>query len=279
MSEEHPRMSTPTPEQLRSLLLHRLTEEGAQSLEEQLMQDAEAADLLRHEETDLVDDYAQGRLAANDRQAFEQHLLADPGVRQRVKVARALHDFATKRRAEVSGEPMAPVRIRAWSRWPIRAAAVFVLCVFAVGLVLRATRQADVPGTAVAERTPDAALEPGPKATLEPSASIVLLADVRRGGQTQVVQVRAGAGPVRLQAEVTSSDSSLTYRLSITDDSGRHVFAASGLAARENGGYVFVEAAIPAGTLGTGHRTVMLEPQRPGVEPFIWQLDVQAAAN
>src|SRR5690349_4773013 len=89
VSEEHPRMSTPTPEQLRCLLLHRLSEEEAQRLEEQLMQDAETADLFRHEETDLVDDYAKGLLAAEDRRAFEQHLLADPAIRQRVKVARA----------------------------------------------------------------------------------------------------------------------------------------------------------------------------------------------
>src|SRR5215471_2281119 len=91
MSEEHPPMSTPTPEQLRSLLLHRLPEEEAQQLEGQLMQDPEVADLLRHEETDLVDDYAQGRLGTAERAAFEQHLLADPAIRQRVKVARALH--------------------------------------------------------------------------------------------------------------------------------------------------------------------------------------------
>lgn len=270
-------MSMPTPEQLRDLLLHRLTEEEAQRLEEQLMQDAEVADLLRQEETDLVDDYAQGRLAADDREAFERHLLPDPGIRQRVKIARGLHDFAARHRA-ASGKAMAPAGGNPWRRGPILAAAVFVLCVLAVGLVLRASRQADGPEAVVTQQTPDAVLE-GDPSTLEPSASIVLLADVQRGGQTQVVRVRAGAGPVRLQAEATSSDSSLAYRLSITDESGRSVFAMSDLRPQESGGYVFVEAPIPAGTLGTGSRTVTLEPQRPGVESFTWQLDVQAAAN
>ena len=277
MSEEHPHMSTPTPEQLRHLLLHRLTAEEAERVEEQLMQDAEAAELLRHEETDLVDDYAQGGLAADDRVAFERHLLVDPHIRQRVKVARALHALGAKRGA-ASGGAM-PSRGGTWSRGPIRAAAVIVLCAVAVGLVLWATRRSDAPPAVATHPTPDAPLEEGPEPTLEPSASIVLLADVQRGGQAQVVRVRAGAGPVRLQAEAMSSDSSLSYRLSITDESGRSVFNVSDLRPQESGGYVFVEAAIPAGILGTGPRIVTLDPQRAGVDSFTWRLDVQAAAD
>ena len=262
-------MSTPTPEQLRSLLLHRLPEEVAQRLEEQLMQDPEIADLLRHEETDLVDDYAQGRLAAGERSAFEQHLLADPAIRQRVKIARALHGPRDR--------VVASAKVRAWNRWPVRAAAIFVLCVFGVGLLLRANRQAEVPAPVVTEQTPDAALETGPTDVLQPPASIVLLADVQRGGEPQVVQVRLGAAQIRLQAETTSSDSSVSYRLSITDEAGGPIFSAGDLRPLESGGYVFVEAAIPARTLGTGRRTVTLEPQRAGVESFTWQLDVQPA--
>jgi hypothetical protein len=291
MSEEHPPMSTPTPEQLRSLLLHRLPEDEAQRLEEQLMQDAEVADLLRHEETDLVDDYAAGRLAAGDRQAFEQHLLADPGIRQRVKVARALQDIAAKRAAEVGpdgrlhgsrGGAVSAAKPRPWNRWPVRAAAVFVLCVFAVGLLMRGNRQAEIPAPpsqgpapAIAAQTPDAALDTGP--TDVPPPSIVLLADVQRGGGPQVVQARPGAAPVRLQAEATSSDSSVSYRLSITDEAGGPVFSAQDLRPLEAGGYVFVEVSIPGGTLGTGRRTVTLQPQQLGVESFTWQLDVQPA--
>ena len=270
-------MSTPTPEQLRHLLLHRLSEEDEARLEEQLMQDAETADLLHHEETDLVDDYAQGRLSGDDRRAFEEHLLSDPRVRQRVKVARGLRAFAASRAAE-SGGLAAPVSVGVWNRWPIRAAAVFVLCAVALGLVLRATRHSDGPGPGITQQTPGA-LETGPDDTVEPASGIVLLADVGRGGSAQVVQVRAGAGPVRLQAEATSSDSSLSYRLSITDESGGSVFGANDLRPRESGGYVFVEVAIPARVLGTGARTVTLEPQRPGVESFTWKLDVQAAPN
>jgi hypothetical protein len=262
-------MSTPTPEQLRQLLLHRLSEEDAARLEEQLMQDAETADLLRHEEADLVDDYAQGRLSADDGRAFERHLLADPKVRQRVKVARALQAFASGRGA-ISGGATVRGSVGFWNRWPIRAAAVFVLCAFAVGLVLRANRGTDGAGPVVTPQT---------DAAVEPAAGIVLLADVGRGGSAQVVQVRAGAGPVRLQVEATSSDSSISYRLSVTDESGGSVFDASDLRPRESGGYVFVEAEIPAGVLGTGPRTVTLEPQRPGVESFTWKLDVQADPN
>jgi hypothetical protein len=288
-------MSTPTPEQLRSLLLHRLPEQAAQGLEEQLMQDPEIADLLRHEETDLVDDYAQGRLAAGERAAFEQHLLADPTIRQRVKIARALHQVAAKRAAGMGSDANASrtgedarvratrsgavtsSKSRAWNRWPVRAAAVFVLCVFGVGLLLRANRQAEVPTPVITEQTPDAVLETGPPDVLQSPASIVLLADVQRGGEPQVVQVRPGAAQVHLQTETTSRDSSMSYRLSITDEAGRPIFSAGDLRPLESGGYVFVEATIPARTLGTGRRTVTLEPQRPGAESFTWRLNVQPA--
>lgn len=271
-------MSMPAPAQIRDLLLHRLPEEQAQRLEEQLMQDPDVADLLRHEETDLVDDYVLDRLAAGEREAFEQHLLIDPVIRERVEIARALHDLAVQGAAEGGRGSGMPAKVRPWNRWPIRAAAaVFLGCVFAVVLVTRVNRQAEVHEPALTGQGPDDALQSGPADTAESPASIVLLADIQRGGEPQVMEVRPGAGQVRLQAEVASNDSSVPYRLSIADETGRAIFSASDLAPRESGGYVFVEVMIPAGGLGTGRRTVTLEPQRPDIESSIWQLDVQAA--
>ncbi len=278
-------MSAPTPEQLRSLLLHRLPEEEAQRLEEQLMQDAEVADLLRHEETDLVDDYALDRLAAGERTAFEQHLLADPAIRQRVKVARALQDIGSTRAAapgsagrSQTSPPAAPgSKVRPWNRWSLRAAAALVVCAFAVALLIRANRPVQVSPPAVTEQPAIDALDDGPTAVVESPANIVLLADVQRGGGPQVVRVAPGAAQVRLQAEATNSDSSLSYRLSIADEAGAPLFSAGDLRPLESGGYVFVEVFIPGSKLGAGRRIVTLEPQSPGVESFTWQVDVQPA--
>ncbi|MEJ0035665.1 MAG: hypothetical protein WDO68_06260 [Gammaproteobacteria bacterium] len=284
-------MISPTPEQLRSLLLHRLPEDEAQRLEEQLMQDADVADLLQHERTDLVDDYALGRLGADERAAFERHLLVDPVIRQRVKVARALHDIASRRadeprldgRVQASSKSAAAGKVAPWNRWPVRAAAVFVVCAVAVAVSMRVNKEADVAPPATAEQPlPQPAvdaLDTGPSDVTGTRASIVLLADLQRGGEARIVRVAPGAGQVRLQAETTSSDSSLSYRLAVTDESGARLFSAEDLRPIESGGYVFVEALIPGAKLGTGRRTVTLEPQAPGVESFTWQVDVRPPPN
>lgn len=296
-------MSTPTPEQLRSLLLHRLPEEQAQQVEEQLMQDAAVSDLLRHEETDLVDEYVLGQLVAEDRAAFEEHLLPDPAIRERIQVARSLHGVATVqghtrgRDATATDTPLraydvaaaAPILkgrpVPARSRRPMLAvAAVVATCAVAVALLMYANHQADIAPsppapTAVAPPTtaepPTDALDSGPEDLAESPASIVLLADVQRGGEAQVVRVKPGAAQIRLQAETTNSDSSLAYRLSIKDESGAALFSADELRPLESGGYVFVEATVPSSRLGTGRRVVTLEAQSPGIEPFTWQVDVQ----
>ena len=282
MSENPTPMTTPTPDRLRALLLHQLPDDEARQLEEQLMQDADVAEMLRQEETDLVDDYVLARLTAADRAGFERHLLVDPAIRQRVKIARALQEIATKRSHPAGSEARrASPRPSPWNRWPVRAAAIFVLCAFAVTLLMRATRN-DVIDAPVAKEGPAAspavgALETGPDDVAGVSSSIVLLADLQRGGQPQPVHVTAKTGDLLLQAETSSSDSSLTYRLSISEDSGRSLFSADGLHPVSRGGYVFVEVSMHGSTLGTGRRVVSLQRQDSGDAPFSWTLDVEQA--
>lgn len=267
-------MRTPAPEQLRDLLLHRLPDEQAQRLEEQLMQDSEITGLLREAETDLVDDYARGLLPASERTAFEQHLLVQPAIRQRVKIAHALHDIGDKSAGEAESGAVAIASVHPWKRWSVRAAAVFVAFAVGVVLVMRMNQQAEVREPVLAERSPNAVPQPRSE-NGEPIASIVLLADLQRSGGPQVLEVRPGAKPLRVQAEVTSSDASLSYRLSIADDTGTAIFSADDLSPKERGGYVFVEVTIPAGTLGTGRRSVTLEAQSLAITSLSWQLQVQ----
>ena len=293
MSENPTPMSTPTPDRLRALLLHQLPEDEAQRLEEQLVQDADVAESLRQEETDLVDDYALRRLAAADRAGFEQHLLADPAIRQRVKVARALHEIAAQRahaalpdnaRGTIARSPTAiraDARPAPWNRWPVRAAAVFVVCAFAVAVLMRGGRKEVVAPPLAAEgpaaNPTVAAPDVAPDDVADAKSTIVLLADLQRGGQSQPVRVTTGPGNVRLQTETSNSDSSLTYRLSIADDAGRSLFFAEDLHPVVRGGYVFVEVVMPGSTLGAGRRLVTLQPQNPGGEAFSWQLEVKPA--
>jgi hypothetical protein len=165
-----------------------------------------------------------------------------------------------------------------WNRWPVRAAAALVVCAAAIAVLMRVNQRAELSRhPQVTDRPAVNAPDSGRGTIVEVPVNVVLLADVQRSGTPQVVRVAPGATQVRLQAEAPSSDSSLSYRLSIMDEAGAPLFSASDLRPLQSGGYVFVEVAIPGATLGVGRRAVTLAPRSPGAESFTWQVDVQPA--
>ncbi len=90
--------------------------------------------------------------------------------------------------------------------------------------------------------------------------------------------MRVGGPAIQLLAETTSSDPSVFYELRVEDESGAWIFSAEDLRPIERNGRLYVEVSIPASAkLGTGRRVVMLQPQTPGIESFMWQMDVQPA--
>ena len=257
-------MTPVTREQLRGLLLHRLTEDERQRLHEVLAGDESVAEMLRREEADLVDDYAFGHLGVEDREAFERHLFVDSAIRERVRVARALQNVAVELQSKVS----------VWDRWPTRAAVALVACIFAIPLFTRMNRDASVAPLSAAKASP--AKPAAGKA--EFTTRIVLLTDLEHAGEARVVRVAIGAPGIQLVAEATSSDPSVFYELRVEDESGAWIFSAEDLRPVERQGRVFVEVSIPANaSLGTGRRVVTLQPQTPGVESFMWRMDVQPA--
>jgi hypothetical protein len=250
-----------TREQLRKKLLHRLTEDETRRLEELLLQDPDVVEMLRREEAELVADYAAGGLGAPEREAFEKHLLIQPTIRERVSVARASQG------ATVELKPKVPL----WDRWPARAVAAFVACLFAVPLLMRANREPTAVSAVMAAKP--ASRQPADAG----STNIVLVTDLQQSGGARVVRVPAGAVEIHLLAEVTSDDLTIFYGLKVEDESGARIFAAQDLRPIERSGHDFVEVSLPGLKLGTGRRIVLLEPQVPGVESFMWQADVQPA--
>jgi hypothetical protein len=254
-------MNTTTRGELRKLLLHRLTEDEMQRLQDLLAQDANVVEMLRREEADLVNEYALGRLGAREREAFEQYLAQDPAIRERIRMTRAQQ-----------GIPAEPeFRMPLWKRGEVRAAAAFVVGLVAIPLLIQLNRKAETaPPIASSVSSGPQAVEQAPAESL---TDIVLLADLPRG----VVHVPTGAAEIHLQAEATSSDESIFYALTVDDESGARLFSAEDLRPIEHGGHEFVEVSIPGAQLGAGHRIVTLQPQSPGVESFMWQADVQPA--
>jgi len=258
-------------EELRSLLLHRLPEDDARRLKDQIAQDALVGEKLRDAENALIDDYALGHLGVEDREAFERHLFVDAQIRERVRAVRASHGLDP-------AEPELPVHL--WDRWPVRVAAVLMLCLIAVPLFVRMNRDAraaplSTAKTSVPKLAADAAAATKPAGG---PLNVVLLTDIDQASTTRTVQVMKSAPEIRLVAEATTTDPSVFYDLRVEDESGAWIFSAEDLRPFEHRGRAFVQALIPANAdLGAGRRIVVLQPQTPGVESFMWQMDVQPA--
>lgn len=88
-------------ETMRRYLLGELSEAEQEMLESQYLNDDEAFEEMVRIENQLVDSYVQDRLAPVERARFEQHYLAHPERRERVKFAQALQQkIQSTRRAE-----------------------------------------------------------------------------------------------------------------------------------------------------------------------------------
>jgi hypothetical protein len=95
-------------------LLGELTEPEQIALEERYFSDSQLFDQVVSTETELVDNYARGRLSAQARQRFEQSYLAHPERRERLRFAEAL---AAKLEQIDASEAASKQSVRASSGW------------------------------------------------------------------------------------------------------------------------------------------------------------------
>jgi hypothetical protein len=110
------------PEQIATrYLLGELAEPEQTALEEKYFADPQLFDQLVKAETELVDDYARGRLSPQLRQRFEQAYLAHPQRRERLRFAEAL---VSKLDQIDASEAAGKQSIRAPS-WSVRFASLF----------------------------------------------------------------------------------------------------------------------------------------------------------
>lgn len=74
----------------RRYLLGDAAEDECLALEQEYFKDAGAAERIARVEEDLIEDYLDGRLSPDERDAFERHYLATPGHRIRLETIRRL---------------------------------------------------------------------------------------------------------------------------------------------------------------------------------------------
>lgn len=70
-----------------------ISEEARESVEERLMRDTNYFEEIQALEEELIQDYVDGKLAANEITAFKQRVLLSPDNRDRVKFARAFRKY------------------------------------------------------------------------------------------------------------------------------------------------------------------------------------------
>jgi len=262
-------MTIPDTDILRRWLLHQLPATQAEALEERLFDDdathgGDFAAALREAEHDLVDDYARGRLGADERAAFERHLLQTAHDRSHLVFARALATKAdtappAAHRAMSGRGAAAPAQARRTRRRRLAIGGALAASFAAALLVLSGIRP------------PTRPIAPESTATTGTSIqTIALLASAQRGANDLEAKIAHGTDRIRLQVEIAQPRAGERYGLRVADGA-RIVFAADELPLQQAGPYAYVEATLPASVLGAGVREISVRPQgSDAAAVFVW---------
>ncbi len=252
---------TETPEgTLRNLLLHRLSAEQSERLEERLLLEEQLADQLEAEETDLLDDFTRGRLSAEDAARVERYLLASADASRRVAFARAL--------SRMRDPELPQVAKRTFSSRLLIPEVAFgaAACLLVIGLtVLHLWQKQNADRARAGASTAVAAPAISPQSSSQNKRTlpfaIVLLADKERGGQLPRFAIPSDIQQVEIQCEIPAGNADSEYRLILTDASGNAVTVAKNLRPEESSGVLYVEGTADAARLGPGEFSVSIFPE------------------
>jgi hypothetical protein len=261
MKKGAPETMTETPEgTLRNLLLHRLSTEQSERWEERLLLEEQVAEQLEAEENDLLDDFARGRLSADDAERVERYLLASADASRRVAFAKALS------RLRASEFPQ--VAQRSSSSW-LRISAVALgaaACLLMVALTvlhLSHKQSAGRAGASASTAATSAAASPQNSSQAKQALpfAIVLLADKVRGGQPLRFAIPSDIQQVEIQCEIPAGNAYPEYRMILSEASGSLVTLGKNLHPAKSSGIVYVEVIVDAARLVPGQVSVSIVPE------------------
>jgi hypothetical protein len=241
-------MTEPTDPILRAWLLGSLPPAEAEALELRVLRDDDFGARLREIETDLLDDLAAGRLAADERERAEARFGATAFGRARRRIARAL----VRARSSSANSGASARRSDIASTWSHRPHGRWIAAAFAsaAGILVAVGFWRHAP--------PDRA-----------DATITLLADRQRGAGVEAIDVPREVKTIRLEIETDRRDARYALRI---EDEGHETFQVDGLVPRVAGPYVFVEALVPKSALDGGEHTVRLRVSDAHAESANWSI-------
>jgi hypothetical protein len=226
---------------MNAYLLHKLSEDEREALEDRWVEDSALYEQLRNAEVDLLDAYARGTLSPADRERVSKYLLDSPLQRRKLLFARALRNTF-------------PAQARPTTPWlMVASAAVIVLLAGSVAWLAwqNAAMRREIAG----------AHAPRPS-----SASVIgslYVAEVRmdttRGTAASITQVRlpAGSQMLRLDLEIAPGYEAQVLTASIAR-AGRAVWSEEPIRAeRREFGFV-APVWVPAAALAPGEYEIKL---------------------
>jgi hypothetical protein len=276
-------------ERLRQYLLGVLPEPEQTTLENEFLNDEDSFEQMVAAENELVDGYVRNQLTAQERRQFEQHYLAHPDRRERVRFAQTLLakiDQQSESVAEPVAEPIAARRevagATSWwqtllgvfrsGNWQLNWAASVALLLLAVtaGALYLRTRPNPISRDVATRETPSPITSsPSPAAFAQPSvlpsptasekkdsvfATLALTVGGLRGegdGQAARLALSPNVDFVRLQLRLRRLDYP-SYRVSLNPIGGAEVWRKQGIKSKVSPSGENLTVEIPANRLSPG---------------------------
>lgn len=136
-------------ETLRQYLLGEVSDHEGERIERQYLADKDSFDHLLSVEDDLVDEYLSAELSPEERQQFEQKLLATPKQRERLHQAHIFHESVVSNRTRA--KETKPAKTSSWFnifRFRVPAiAAALALLLLTIGLAWLVVRERQLAAT------------------------------------------------------------------------------------------------------------------------------------
>lgn len=275
--------TAPSVEEIRSYLLHSMSETGRARFEAAYFESDALLDRIEEEEDHLVSDYVLGRLSEPDRIQFEKRLLGAPYYRQRVETTTRLNQkvrrpgLFERPRGRVpdpkggfpSGRDRRPGRRQGVPLFPgrtgslVAVALLTVLLVAAVVSALRLRREVEGLRKASSPGLPSAR-----PAALQPAAPPVAIAlavsPAEPGPQVRRLSRPPATGLLLVLGRPEPGDEPLVVTL--LDASGRPAWT-SGPRGGPGGEEGDLTVRVPAGPLAGGAAALLVGPARPHGAP------------
>jgi hypothetical protein len=254
-------------------VLGTLNADETEALDELSMTDEDFAGRLRVVEDDLVDAYARGDLAADDRTRFESRCLSVPAARDRLRFAQTLaaHQQRTGSAAspQLGGMTQASRQGRPPLLWALAAAASIALAVasyVAVGRTRTPSPQPEGP-SAVVKSQPSPPSAESPKASVpaqidETVIAMVLMPPTRGPGESPTLTIPGSATNVQIHL-VLESDDFRSYEVALKGSkTDRTLWRSARLQSSASGANRIVPVTIDAALLNPERYTLDLSGYR-----------------